>query len=75
MLGPLELHRRSKGLTQRRLAKLIGRSPSLISGVERGWVTPSAEFRRRCSEALGIPVEVLFPKPHQLYVDRTGKEQ
>ena len=75
MLTALELHRRSAGLSQRRLAKMIDRSPSLISGVERGWITPSAEFRRRCGKALRLPVEVLFPEPHPLYVERTGREQ
>lgn len=43
------------------LAVQTGVSPSLVTMIARGQRAPSADFRRRASEALGVPELELFP--------------
>ena len=70
----LEQNRRTQGISQRRLSKMTGFSPSYISGVERGWHKPSSRFRRLVSGALGTSEEVLFPEPHKTYSREKGTQ-
>jgi transcriptional regulator with XRE-family HTH domain len=52
--------RASAGLSLRQLAKLIGASPSLLSQIENGKVTPSVDTLYELSRALGTPVASFF---------------
>lgn len=42
------------------LARRTGKSPSYVTRVLNGERRPSADFRQRASEALGIPEAMLF---------------
>lgn len=44
------------------LAAQTGVSPSLVTMISRGQRSPSADFRRRAAEALGVPEDELFPE-------------
>lgn len=52
--------RGARGLSLRQLAKLIGASPSLLSQVENGKVTPSVDTLYLLAGALGVPVTGFF---------------
>ena len=52
--------RASAGLSLRQLAKLIEASPSLLSQIENGKVTPSVDTLYELSRALGTPVASFF---------------
>jgi transcriptional regulator with XRE-family HTH domain len=43
------------------LGRKCGKSPAYISRVISGERRPSADFRRRAAEALGVPEVILFP--------------
>lgn len=43
------------------LAELTGVSPSHVTRVMNGERQPGPEFKRAAAEALGVPVEELFP--------------
>ena len=45
------------------LARRCGKSPAYISRVIAGSRRPSADFRTRAAEALGVPETLLFPEP------------
>lgn len=52
--------RSARELSLRQLAKLIGASPSLLSQVENGKVTPSVDTLYELARALGTPVASFF---------------
>lgn len=52
--------RSARELSLRQLAKLIGASPSLLSQVENGKVTPSVDTLAMLARALGVPVAAFF---------------
>ncbi len=52
--------RKSKGLTQEKLAEKANYSVEFISFVERGINAPSIEGCARIAKALGIPLKDLF---------------
>jgi transcriptional regulator with XRE-family HTH domain len=52
--------RSARELSLRQLAKLIGASPSLLSQVENGKVTPSVDTLYQLARALGTPVASFF---------------
>lgn len=52
--------RAARGLSLRQLAKEIGASPSLLSQVENGKVTPSVDTLYVLARALGVPVASFF---------------
>ncbi|HJP71002.1 MAG TPA: helix-turn-helix domain-containing protein [Candidatus Limnocylindria bacterium] len=52
--------RSARELSLRQLAKLIGASPSLLSQVENGKVTPSVDTLYELARALGVPVASFF---------------
>lgn len=52
--------RAARELSLRQLAKLIGASPSLLSQIENGKVTPSVDTLYLLSGALGVPVASFF---------------
>src|SRR5687768_11799802 len=52
--------RGARELSLRQLARLIGASPSLLSQIENGKVTPSVDTLYLLSAALGVPVAAFF---------------
>jgi len=52
--------RAARGLSLRQLAKEISASPSLLSQVENGKVTPSVDTLYVLARALGVPVATFF---------------
>jgi len=52
--------RAARSLSLRQLAKEIGASPSLLSQVENGKVTPSVDTLYVLARALGVPVAAFF---------------
>ena len=52
--------RKQKGLTLSRMAKMTGRSVSLLSQIETGKVNPSFSSMRTLAEALEVPLSQLM---------------
>lgn len=61
--GRLRDLRAARGLSLRQLAREIGASPSLLSQVENGKVTPSVETLSLLARALGTQVGTFFGSP------------
>lgn len=56
--------REAVGMTQRQLAAAAGLSQQGVSAIEKGLTnTASDPNRLALAQALGVPVEVLFPYP------------
>ncbi|HOO72046.1 MAG TPA: helix-turn-helix transcriptional regulator [Spirochaetota bacterium] len=53
--------RRDKGIKQKKLASLLGCSPSYLSKVEKGLQTPNEKFKKKCAKILKIKEVELFP--------------
>lgn len=65
-LGARLRHERERqGLALRELARRIGVSPSLVSQIERGLVTPSVGTLWSMTAALGLIMDELFRNPEQ----------
>jgi transcriptional regulator with XRE-family HTH domain len=47
------------------LGRKCGKSPAYVSRVISGERRPSADFRSRAAEALGVPEAILFPAEPQ----------
>ena len=57
--------RAARELSLRQLARLIGASPSLLSQIENGKVTPSVDTLYLLATALAVPVAAFFGDPVQ----------
>lgn len=55
--------RATRGLSLRQLARETGTSPSLLSQIENGKITPSVDTLYLLSGALGVPVAAFFGEP------------
>ena len=64
--------RAAHGLSLRQLAKLIGASPSLLSQIENGKVTPSVDTLYLLAGALRTPVASFFGEPGDVPLVGTG---
>lgn len=53
-------HRKSRGLTIKELANLIGATPSLLSQIEKGTANPSINTLKQISKVLNIPLFNFF---------------
>jgi transcriptional regulator with XRE-family HTH domain len=80
--GRLRDLRGARELSLRQLARLIGASPSLLSQIENGKVTPSVDTLYLLSTALGVPVAAFFgeqaasaPEPSGAWVVRATDRQ
>jgi transcriptional regulator with XRE-family HTH domain len=64
--------RAERGLQQRQLAEKAGMTPSTVSQIEAGRLTPSLPTLGKLAAALGVPIASLFePTPHgRLHVSR-----
>lgn len=58
--GRLREIRKSRGLTQERLAERIERSVDAVSALERGLALPSFETLEKLADALDVPVRDFF---------------
>lgn len=59
----LKSARQLAGLTQQELGRSCGISQSSVSNLDRGYLRPSPELKRKLARALMVPVDVLFPDP------------
>ncbi len=64
--------RAERGLQQRQLAEKAGLTPSMVSQIEAGRLTPSLPTLGKLAAALGVPIASLFEStPHgRLHVSR-----
>ncbi len=67
--------RAERGLQQRQLAEKAGMTPSMVSQIEAGRLTPSLPTLGKLAAALGVPIGSLFePTPHgRLHVSRKSE--
>jgi len=67
--------RTERGLQQRQLAEKAGLTPSMVSQIESGRLTPSLPTLGKLAGALGVPIGSLFePTPHgRLHVSRRSE--
>ena len=75
VLSYLRTHRRKWGLTQKDIARLVGRASSThISRVERGLRTPSLETLIAYEIVFGIPPRSLIPNRYADIEERVLRE-
>lgn len=60
---PLRLAREAKGLRLEDLAALIGKSASMLSNTERGFI-PKPSTRQKIAAALDTTVQALWPSEY-----------
>jgi transcriptional regulator with XRE-family HTH domain len=60
-MNRLKEFRKSKQLSQLKLAMATGIAPTEISRIENGWIRPYPGWRKRLAEALGVTEAELFP--------------
>jgi len=67
--------RTERGLQQRQLAEKAGLTPSMVSQIESGRLTPSLPTLGKLAGALGVPIGSLFePTPYgRLHVSRKSE--
>jgi transcriptional regulator with XRE-family HTH domain len=70
----LKALRQERGLQQRQLAEKSGLTPSMVSQIESGRLTPSLHTLGKLAGALGVPIATLFEtRPDgQIHVSRKG---
>jgi transcriptional regulator with XRE-family HTH domain len=54
--------RKSKGIKQNSLAKMMGCSPSYLSKIEKGIQNPNDKFKKKCAKMLRVKEIDLFPQ-------------
>lgn len=52
----------ARGITQMRLAQILGTDEAMVSHWERGARTPDADRLREIADALGVAMDDLWPK-------------
>jgi len=60
----IKIIRAGTGLKQKKLAKLLGVSPSYFSQVESGKRNPSFAFIKSFSEKLNVPLSLIFTEDY-----------
>ncbi|QAY72082.1 transcriptional regulator [Agromyces protaetiae] len=64
MRNDLRERRAAAGLSQERLAELLGVSRQTVISIERGRFDPSLDLAFRIAATFGVPIEhVFFPDP------------
>jgi putative transcriptional regulator len=61
----LRVLRAERGLTQERLAETVGVSRQAINALETERHDPSLDLAYRVAAAFDLPVEQIFPNPHE----------
>ncbi|APH15014.1 XRE family transcriptional regulator [Clostridium sporogenes] len=61
----IKLERKKKGLTQKQLAKQLGKSESIIRKYESGNVIPSIEMYEKIANILDVPIDKIMVLPEQ----------
>lgn len=65
--------RGEKGLNQRQLSEASHTCQALLSAIERGTLKPWPKVAERLSEALGVPVEDIFPEDKDELIRLTSR--
>ena len=65
MKSRLRVLRAGLGWTQERLAETVGVSRQAINALETERHDPSLDLAYRVAAAFGLPVEQIFPNPHE----------
>lgn len=65
MKSRLRLLRAERGWTQEHLARAIGVSRQAINALETERHDPSLDLAYKIAGAFGLPVEQIFPNPHE----------
>ncbi len=65
MKGRLKVLRAERDWTQEQLAAAIGVSRQAINALETERHDPSLDLAYRIAAAFGLPVEQVFPNPHE----------
>ena len=73
--GRIKSLRAERGLQQRQLAEKAGMTPSMVSQIESGRLTPSLPTLGRLAGALGVPIASLFETTRngRLHVSRKSE--
>ena len=66
--------REARGLKQRELSEQAHTCQALVSSIEREVLKPWPKVAERLSEALGVPVEELFPQDRDRLLSLIGKQ-
>ncbi|WP_076230497.1 helix-turn-helix domain-containing protein [Clostridium botulinum] len=61
----IKLERKKKGITQKQLAKKLGKSESIIRKYESGNVIPSIEMYEQIADILDVPIDKIIVLPPQ----------
>lgn len=59
--GDIRRVREARGMTQLRLAQILGVDQARVSHYERGTRTPDADMLRAIADALTVSMDVLWP--------------
>ena len=70
MKSRLRVLRAEREWTQEQLAAAIGVSRHAINALETGRHDPSLDLAFRIAAAFAVPVEQVFPNPHEQRTDR-----
>jgi transcriptional regulator with XRE-family HTH domain len=73
--GKLRAERERQGITVREMARRVDVSPSLVSQIERGLVTPSVGTLWSMTTELGLVMDGLFTETEQTEHGAAGAEQ
>ena len=65
MKSRLRVLRAERGWTQERLSAAIGVSRQAVNAIETERHDPSLDLAYRISAAFELPVEAIFPNPHE----------
>ena len=65
MKSRLRVLRAERGWTQERLAETVGVSRQAINALETERHDPSLDLAYKVAAAFELPVEAIFPNPHQ----------
>jgi transcriptional regulator with XRE-family HTH domain len=67
--------RGERGFRQRQLAEKTGLTPSLVSQIESGRLTPSLHTVAKIATALGVPIATLFDAEPSHHIQVTRKKE
>jgi transcriptional regulator with XRE-family HTH domain len=66
--------RKSKGLSQGKLAQMLGYTPSTVSRIEQGALKPSLKFLQRFGETFGYSLSYLIDPKEPIFLDQTEQK-
>lgn len=66
--------RKSKGLSQGKLAQMLSYTPSTVSRIEQGALKPSLKFLQRFGETFGYSLSYLIDPKEPIFLDQTEQK-